>query len=271
MSANSRMSGVAVESNPVPAQPVQPMQASSEMPSANIATDASDGSNGGGNVGPFGPGPATRCRTDHVDLITCAGELLPNLQAACLIAEYDDMSSVCQIGDSMYAHEDGVPEFALDTETVDGLEAHEYAQEDEAWDDDEFDGQELDPRLCFPRYDDSEPRVSYEAFASLDDLADQHELQRLQRMQVLLPPESLSNCNSKIKHLSIKMVRTWREKESPSTNEQIWLRTSRYVAREFNWMSERSDCFSPASSAIANKLLPILAAIDISDAFLTVC
>ena len=119
--------------------------------------------------------------------------------------------------------------------------------------------------------------MSPEALAEHDDIADQRELTRLQRMQVLLPPETLEGSTQPIKHLSTKMVRTWREKEDASS-KPIWLRRSGYVAREFNWMAERNDCFSPASSAIANKLLPIialqknfaLAAIDISDAFLTV-
>ena len=196
------------------------------------------------------------------------------LSAICLIAEYDDVQSVCQIGELTLEHEDGVPEFVLDAGTANGLEDYEFGLDDDSYDDS---NQELDPRLCIPRYDDSEPWMSPEALAELDDIADQHELARLQRMQVLLPPETLEGSTQPIKHLSTKMVRTWREKED-AASKPIWLRRSRYVAREFNWMSERSDCFSPASSAIANKLLPIialqknfaLAAIDISDAFLTV-
>ena len=78
--------------------------------------------------------------------------------------------------------------------------------------------------------------------------------------------------------MTTKMVRSWREKSTPS-GEQIWLRRSRYVAREFAWLSEREDLFSPASSSIAHRILPmlvlqhpdwVLATIDISDAFLTV-
>ena len=234
---------------------------------------------GGDNVGPveaIDPRPATRRRVNHVDLITCAGDRMSDcaLSAVCLIAEYDDVQSLCQIGELTLEHEDGVPEFVLDAGTADGLEDYEFGLDDDSYDDS---NQELDPRLCIPRYDDSEPWMSPEALAELDDIADQHELARLQRMQVLLPPETLEGSMQPVKHLSTKMVRTWREKEDPSS-KPIWLRRSRYVAREFNWMSERSDCFSPASSAIANKLLPIialqkdfaLAAIDISDAFLTV-
>ena len=237
-------------------------------------------SNGGDNVGPvdaIDPRPLTRRRVGHVDLITCAGDRMSDcaLNAICLIAEYDDAQSVCQIGELTLEHEDGVPEFVLDASVVDNLEDYEFSLEDDRCDDDL--SQELDPRLCLPRHDDSGPWMSAEALADLDDIADQHELDRLQRMQVLLPPESLDGCRQQVKHLSTKLVRSWREKEDASGNA-IWLHRSRYVAREFNWMAERSDCFSPASSAIANKLLPILAlqkgytlaAIDVSDAFLTV-
>ncbi|CAE7362425.1 unnamed protein product [Symbiodinium sp. CCMP2456] len=112
----------------------------------------------------------------------------------------------------------------------------------------------------------------------LDDIADQHELNRLKKMGVLLPPETVNDTGGPVKRLSTKMVRTWREKSTPA-GEQIWLRRSRYVAREFAWLSEREDLFSPASSSIAHRVLPmlvlqnpdwVLATIDISDAFLTV-
>ena len=62
----------------------------------------------------------------------------------------------------------------------------------------------------------------------------------------------------------------------------MWLRRSRYVAREFAWLSpDRQDLFSPASSVLTVRLLPtlymkwklsnyVLCAIDIADAFLMV-
>ena len=254
----------------------------SQVPGAALPDPGAEvhASDGGDNVGPveaIDPRPLTRRRVGHLDLNTCAGDLMSDcaLNAICLIAEYDDVQSVCQIGELALEHEDGVPEFVLDASAADNLEDYEFGLEDDFHDDDP--SQEFDPRLCLPRYDESEPWMSAEALADLDDIADQHELDRLQRMQVLLPPESLDGCRQQVKHLSTKRVRSWCEKEDASGNS-IWLRRSRYVAREFNWMAERSDCFSPASSAIANKLLPILAlqkgytlaAIDVSDAFLTV-
>ena len=80
-------------------------------------------------------------------------------------------------------------------------------------------------------------------------------------------------------------VRTRREKELGET--PVWYRRSRYVAREYAWLSERSDLFSPASTAstsFSNRILPILylqheedendprcmCSLDISDAYLTV-
>lgn len=76
------------------------------------------------------------------------------------------------------------------------------------------------------------------------------------------------------------MVRSWRDKRVG--DQRVWLRRSRYVAREYAWMTpEREGLFSPASSNLTTRLLPILflklvsqgfvlSAIDISDAYLTV-
>ena len=87
------------------------------------------------------------------------------------------------------------------------------------------------------------------------------------------------------KTLSTRFVRTWREKRDEDGNP-IWLRRSRLVAREFAWLQpDREALFSPASSNIATltRLLPIcflawkecmdtiMLAVDVKDAFLTVC
>ena len=113
----------------------------------------------------------------------------------------------------------------------------------------------------------------------LDSLADALEIERLTAMNVLT---SSADMPSDSKVLSTRFVRTWREKLN-SAGEQIWLRRSRFVAREYAWMEgERSDLFSPASSSIVARLLPtmylemrehcscVMASIDIKDAFLTV-
>ena len=97
---------------------------------------------------------------------------------------------------------------------------------------------------------------------------------------MLLNPSHLDGVPlSDVKHLSTRMVHDWREKSHKGVN--IWLRRARYVGREYNWMSQRTDTFAPASSALLTRLLPILfvsqqqinkciIAIDIGDAFLTV-
>ena len=84
------------------------------------------------------------------------------------------------------------------------------------------------------------------------------------------------------KCLSTRFVRTWREKKDDAGNA-IWLRRSRLVAREYTWLQpDREALFSPASSNIATRILPIcflalrehqetlMLAIDVKDAFLTV-
>ena len=80
-----------------------------------------------------------------------------------------------------------------------------------------------------------------------------------------------------------KFVRSWRQKERRGA--RCWLRRSRYVAREFAWLTpEREDVFSPASSAVVSRLLPYcylkraareektqaMMSLDVGDAFLTV-
>ena len=134
-------------------------------------------------------------------------------------------------------------------------------------------------QLCRP-YSKNEPSLSPEELASLDSLADQVEIDRLRNLGVLLPVSALNGLEAK--KLTTRFVRTWRDKVV--SNERCWLRRSRYVAREFSWLSpDRQDLFSPASSSITNRLLPycflhrgsinggqVMAALDIGDAFLTV-
>ena len=90
--------------------------------------------------------------------------------------------------------------------------------------------------------------------------------------------------------LSAKFVRTWRKKTRVQfdlegkvvSSGPAWLRRSRLVAREYNWLDVRDDVYSPSSSATTVKLLPALAmsnsfceqsvlgTLDIGDAFLQV-
>ena len=77
---------------------------------------------------------------------------------------------------------------------------------------------------------------------------------------------------------------SWRDKQIELDGKltRVWLRRSRFVAREFSWLSDdKQSMFSPASSAISSRILPtvflqhkaddwVLMSCDVQDAFLTV-
>ena len=105
--------------------------------------------------------------------------------------------------------------------------------------------------LMFP-FDIREPEVSAEELMRLDAIVDGIEIERLKAMKVLEDLQS-SHDTSTMKTLSTRFVRTWRDKTFGS--RRVWLRRSRLVAREFAWLCERNDLFSPASNAIAGRLL----------------
>ena len=169
------------------------------------------------------------------------------------------------------------------------MEAYEYDLQDDIADDGDhwFQSEHVSGLnvLCRP-YASLEPELSASELMELDALADKVALDRLQAMGVLLPVEPLvdqhmfSEFTSAPKKLSTRMVRSWRDKRINGV--RVWLRRSRYVAREFAWLTpERHDLFSPASSTLTVRLLPVLflklvckgfvlCAIDIGDAYLTV-
>ena len=85
------------------------------------------------------------------------------------------------------------------------------------------------------------------------------------------------------------MVRTWRKKAKTETDENgtatsrmMWMRRSRLVGRDFNFLEYREDVYSLASSSSVVKLLPcmavsnacvqdgVIATLDVADAFLQV-
>ena len=87
----------------------------------------------------------------------------------------------------------------------------------------------------------------------LDSIADQVEIERLFGLHVLLE----GTLPADAKCLSTRFVRTWREKKDDAGNT-IWLRRSRLVGREYTWLQpDREALFSPASSNIATRILPI--------------
>ena len=106
--------------------------------------------------------------------------------------------------------------------------------------------------LTFP-FSAKEPDLPQDEMTRLDALADQLELMRLQKLQVLQSPETVPS-DSKV--LSTRFVRTWREKHNEK-GEAVWLRRWRFVAQEFAWLEPEREClFSPASGSIISRILP---------------
>ena len=190
----------------------------------------------------------------------------------------------CVIDGTEYTHEDSPnPTFFANNE-LDDMEGYddglmierEFGDEDFPMTDSQL-SHAVD-KLTFP-FTENEPELETEELAALDKLADDVELQRLRTMQVLLPFDPSSS--EEYVTLSTRFVRTWREKKD-GDGRQIWLRRSRFVAREFAWLTpDRADLYSPASSNVTTRLIPIaflemiskgwiLCGIDVSDAFLTV-
>ena len=182
---------------------------------------------------------------------------------------------------AIFEHEDDVHPLHFQDGDVDTMELHEYEFEDEA------DGvattivasQDILKRLSVP-FSTFEPDLDASELLQLDLLADELEISRLKAMSVLIPAEDYDVAGQTPKKLTTRMVRTWRDKHLDG--QHVWLRRSRYVAREYAWLSpERQDLFSPASSVLTVRLLPclfmkwkmddyVLCSIDITDAFLMV-
>ena len=236
------------------------------------------------------PAKQPRLDLDTVGFITEMGELVMRDQVA-VLAACEELPCAVEIRKVTYAHEDEHVELAFGKDDVDCLEEYDMVEFQDAKDEFlESDGG-LDPRLCKPRDSDLEPECDALELQGLDAMADSVELGRLVSMGVLIKKE----CESDVKgstHLTTKMVRTWRPKESGIPLQEVWYRRSRFVAREYAWLSERTDIFAPASTSLCNRLIPILFmrekqkeederiydddekvvmfALDVCDAFLTV-
>ncbi|CAK9035807.1 unnamed protein product [Durusdinium trenchii] len=183
-------------------------------------------------------------------------------------------------------HEDEVVSFEFEHEEVELLEEYEFELQEnvEVLSDAEkevLSSSEVEAaldQLCVP-YTPLEPELDEPSLLALDALADKVEMARLKGLGVLLPLSELDTSVTP-KTLTTRFVRAWRDKKRNGAH--VWLRRSRYVAREYAWLTpEREDLFSPASSSLTTRLLPILflklrlqgfvlAAIDVADAFLTV-
>ena len=101
--------------------------------------------------------------------------------------------------------------------------------------------------MIFPDDGAGEPQLSLEDMIQLDSLADRVEIERLTKLGVCYR-QTLFSAN--------QFVRTWREKVIDS--KRVFLRRSRYVAREFAWLDQRQDLYSPANSNVTNRRFPIV-------------
>ncbi len=179
-------------------------------------------------------------------------------------------------------HEDEELQFCFEDEILEMMENYdEDLEASEVFEpSDDADGLE---QLMY-EYCVHEPQLSYEELQHLDAIADGIEVKRLRGMNVLKDMEANDAGAGDMKSLSARFVRTWRDKivgDKDSGQRRVWLRRSRLVAREYSWLADRSDLFSPASNSISGRLLQtmflrqrdegfVLAAIDVADAFLTV-
>ncbi|CAE7716237.1 RE1 [Symbiodinium sp. CCMP2592] len=217
----------------------------------------------------------------QISLITAPGCCADEVPAGdLLVTSGEESPCVVHIRQVCYEHEDENVTLTFDGDTLDELEDY-----DQSFLEDQSGDTELLPELCRPRTSDIEPELSPEELEALDVIADGVEIARLEGMTVLLPESAAHNdeyAGQEATHLTTRMVRTWREKELGGS--PVWYRRSRYVAREYAWLNERHDLFSPASTALSNRLLPIhylchepdpddpwvMVALDISDAYLSV-
>ena len=124
---------------------------------------------------------------------------------------------------------------------------------------------------------EGDPNIDENTMKMIDNVADKIEVQRLVSMGVLVKPSSFGTVEAA--PLTAKYVRTWRKIKD---NVAMLMRRSRLVAREFNFMEQRTDCFAPSSSSIIHCLLPgmamsgcmpdtwVLGSLDVTDAYLMV-
>ena len=217
----------------------------------------------------------------QLSLLSAEGiQLCQEPSSDAIILSGEETPCVAHVMQVSYEHEDESPALAFDGDTLESLEDY-----DEGFLEDQPVEAELLSELCLPRTSDLEPDLPSERLQALDELADSVEIERLKGMSVLMPEEAIYNKEyegQEATKLTTRMVRSWREKEVNS--KPVWYRRSRYVAREYAWLSVRHDLFSPASTAVSNRLLPIhflchepdpddpwiMVAIDIGDAYLSV-
>ena len=181
--------------------------------------------------------------------------------------------SIQRVQEEEFHHVDESMEYGFDIE-IDTDDDYEMEYDE----DDNYMPEDDENNLWYPN-SDGEPEVSSEEMVQLDQLADRHELKRLEKMGVIGRSESYDG--EKGSPLSAKFVRTWRKKLRSTELGMQRLRRSRLVAREFTFLEHRTDVFAPASSASCQRLIPaiamlglhptyVLGSLDIGDAYLMV-
>lgn len=123
--------------------------------------------------------------------------------------------------------------------------------EDFEWDSDEI---KIPEELWMDGIQEEKPK---DPEACIDNIADQLELERLIKMEVV--KQATDEDKNITRSVTTKFVRDWRWKEfkGDGTSKHRWLRRSRLVAREYA-VDKRDDVFSPASSGHLLRLLPVL-------------
>ncbi|CAE7748641.1 unnamed protein product [Symbiodinium sp. KB8] len=188
--------------------------------------------------------------------------------------------------DDLY-HNDAPMEFDFQNGDLDDLEGYDYGLDDYYFSE-EPDLADGPPDELWRPFSPAEPGLTEDELFKVDSAADDFEIRRLLEMNVLeamtaSAAEQAQREGSRL--LSTKFVRSWRIKMRKLDNgreEQLYLRRSRFVGREYAWLDkDRTELFAPASSSLLTRLLPSVfmhnkdnnhacCILDVADAFLTV-
>ena len=149
----------------------------------------------------------------------------------------------------------------IDMSDIDGILGHDFRHEFDTHEDADHDFiacahsmEGLDDSMFWFPFSDVEPELPDGVLRTIDDLAGSVEIGRLINMGVLQPLGSSATNILEMDNLTARFVRTFRKKLKDG--EPHWLRRSRLVAQESNFLDTREDVYAPASSSICNRLLP---------------
>ncbi|CAE7239270.1 unnamed protein product [Symbiodinium sp. CCMP2592] len=186
-----------------------------------------------------------------------------------------------------FYHNDASIDFNFEDAELDELEGYDYGLADYYFSE-EAGGSDATPDELWRPFGPTEPSLSEAEMLMIDSAADDFEIRRLLAMHVLeaLTCDAAEQAQTEgSRLLSTKFVRSWRikmRKLGNGTEQQQYLRRSRFVGREYAWMDkDRTELFAPASSSLLTRLLPsafmrskgdghACCVLDVADAFLTV-